>query len=136
MLSIFICILVIFLFWEISIEIFCVFLIHVFGGFAIEVGEVLFFYDYFGLFFLYCYDELGVHCGVYTGYYNVSNISYMNSSPQPFSFIPPTSDSCSHFKRNHFLHLLYMCTYFIATYSPSYPFSTKPPPSHGCQPFP
>jgi hypothetical protein len=29
-----------------------------------------------------------VPCGIYTGSYNISNISYMNSPPQPFFFIP------------------------------------------------
>jgi hypothetical protein len=49
---------------------------------------------------------VGVHCGIYTGSYNVSNISYMNSPPQPFFFIPLSPDSWNSFSRYHFLHLL------------------------------
>jgi hypothetical protein len=30
----------------------------------------------------------GEHCGIYTGSYNVSNVLYMNSPPQTFSFLP------------------------------------------------
>jgi hypothetical protein len=40
-------------------------------------------------FFLLCW--VGVHCGIYKSSYNVSNLSYFNSPPPPFSFIslPP-----------------------------------------------
>jgi hypothetical protein len=34
---------------------------------------------------------VGVHCGICKSSYNVSNISYLNSPSQPFSFIPPPS---------------------------------------------
>jgi hypothetical protein len=30
----------------------------------------------------------GVHCGIYAGSYNISNTSYLDSPPQPFSFTP------------------------------------------------
>jgi hypothetical protein len=33
---------------------------------------------------------LGVHCGIYKSLYNISNLSYMNSTPLSFSFNPLT----------------------------------------------
>jgi hypothetical protein len=53
-------------------------LTHIFWG---EEPYALFIY------LLLCW--VGIHCSIYSGSYNVSNISYLNSPPQLFSFIPP-----------------------------------------------
>jgi hypothetical protein len=46
-----------------------------------------------GDFFLLLLYWVEVRCGIYTGSYNVSNVSYMNSPPPPFTFIPPSPNS-------------------------------------------
>jgi hypothetical protein len=38
-----------------------------------------------------------VHCGIYKSSYNISNISYLNSLPSPFSFISLSAHSWSSF---------------------------------------
>jgi hypothetical protein len=62
---------------------------------------------------LFCFYFIGlgrgVHCGIYKGSYNTSNISYLNSLSPPFSFLSPH-------------------TIFIP-YSPSYTLSPPPPSS-------
>jgi hypothetical protein len=40
------------------------------------------------LYFIFYCCAGGVHCGSYKSSYNISNISYLNSPPPPFSFIP------------------------------------------------
>jgi hypothetical protein len=67
-----------------------------------------------------------VHCGIYKGSYNVSNISYLNSPPPVLSFLPPSSSSWNSFNRHHFC--IYMDVYtFFTPNSPSYPLSLLPP---------
>jgi hypothetical protein len=55
----------------------------------------------------------GVHCGIYKSSYNVSNISYLNSSPQPLSFIVPPW-LMEQFQQVSFFHL-HTCLYIIWT---------------------
>jgi hypothetical protein len=55
---------------------------------------------------------VGVTCGIYKCFYNVSNISYLNPPPLP----PPTPGSWSSFNRYHFciyIHVYSFCTAFI-----------------------
>jgi hypothetical protein len=47
-----------------------------------------FWYSYF-LFFLLLLCWVEIHCGIYKSSYNISNISFLNSPPPPFSFISP-----------------------------------------------
>jgi hypothetical protein len=53
-------------------------------------GFVLFlkYFNYIAFLFFLIFIVLGVHCGVYKSSYNMSNISYWNSPPPSFSFIP------------------------------------------------
>jgi hypothetical protein len=91
----------------------------------------LFFFFSFLFFLLLCW--VGVHCGIYKSSYSISNISYLNSSPPSFSFIPYLIISRS-FKGYHFSIYIHVYTLF-APYSPSTPFphllspptSTNPP---------
>jgi hypothetical protein len=54
------------------------------------VRQVRFVFYFIYLFFIIV--VLGVHCGIYKSSYNAPNMSYLNSSPQSFSFIfPPTT---------------------------------------------
>jgi hypothetical protein len=64
---------------------------------------------------------MGVHCGIYTGSYNVSNISNMNSPPPLFSFISP-SWFLKEFHRYHFFIYLqvYNFLHHIHPTSPSH----------------
>jgi hypothetical protein len=78
---------------------------------------------------------VGVYCGIYTGSYNVSNISYMNLPPQQFSFIPPPPIP-GVVSTGITFAFTYICIHFISLYSPSYPLSSPPPSSHWCQTSP
>jgi hypothetical protein len=66
-----------------------------------------------------------VHCSIYQGSYNVSNISYMNSPPPLLPFIMISGS----FNRYHLCIYIHVYTFF-APYSSSYPLSLPPPPSH------
>jgi hypothetical protein len=66
------------------------------------------------------------------GYYNVSNISYMNSPPQLF-LIPLPSKSWSSFNRCYICMRLYVYTFFVLS-SPFYPFPQYLPPPTGVSP--
>jgi hypothetical protein len=76
-------------------------------------------------FFLLC--QVGVHCGIYKSSYN---ISYLNSTPPPFPFIPPSHHPWNGFNRFHFLNT---CTWYlhyiqgVGSHTPSLP----PAPSTG-----
>jgi hypothetical protein len=59
----------------------------------------------------------------------------MNSPPLLFSFISSSPNSWSSFNRYHCCIYIHVYTLF-APYSPSYPLSPSPLPSHWCQPFP
>jgi hypothetical protein len=58
---------------------------------------------------------VGVHFGIYTGSYNVWNTSFMNSPPQPFSFIlfPLTPGAVS---AGIIFAFTYMCTHFCTIF--------------------
>jgi hypothetical protein len=71
---------------------------------------------------------VGVHCGIYKGPYNASNISYLNSTSPPL--YPAAPDSWDSFNRYHFCIHIHVYTLF-APYSSSYPL--PPPCSHWCQ---
>jgi hypothetical protein len=76
-----------------------------------------------------------VPCVIYTGYYNVSNMSYMISPPQPFSLFPspPIPGVVS---TGIIIVFIYMCTHFFAPYSPSYPIFLSLSPPTGANPAP
>jgi hypothetical protein len=75
-------------------------------------------------FLLLCW--VGVHCGIFKGSYNVSTLSYLNSSPPPFSFI------CTPHLRNSFNRYLFSVYSYVYTvfvpYLPSYTISLPPTP--------
>jgi hypothetical protein len=54
---------------------------------------------------------LGVHCGIYKSSYNISNISYLNSTSPPLSF-DSLSNSWNSFNRYHF-PFTYVCTQYL-----------------------
>jgi hypothetical protein len=64
---------------------------------------------------------VGVHYGIYTRSYNVSNISYVNSLPLPFSFIPPPPIPGVVSISKDFV-FTYVCTYFLNHIHPPTPF--------------
>jgi hypothetical protein len=67
--------------------------------------------------------------GIYKGSYNISNISYLNSSLPPFFFILLSPHSWNRFNRYLFCIYIHVYTVF-APYSPSCTFSPSPPSSH------
>jgi hypothetical protein len=86
----------------------------------------MYFVGFFKVFFpLLCW--VSVHCGIYKGSYNVSNISHLNSNPVPHSFIPPCSDSWKSFNRLH-IFCIYIHVYILfAPYSSSWSFPQHMP---------
>jgi hypothetical protein len=77
----------------------------------------------------------GGTCGIFKDSYNVSNISYLNSSLPPLLFILPPLDSWKSFNRYHFCIYIHVYAFF-ALYSPSYPLSHHLSPSHWCHTLP
>jgi hypothetical protein len=64
--------------------------------------------------FLFCFLLLllcwvGVHCGIYKSYYNVSNLNW---HPVPFSFISFSPHSWNSFNRYHFSICIHVYTIF------------------------
>jgi hypothetical protein len=59
---------------------------------------------------------VGVHCSIYKGSYNVSNISYLNSPPALLSISFLSPNSWNSFNRYHFCIYVYVYTLF-ALYS-------------------
>jgi hypothetical protein len=72
----------------------------------------------------------GVHCGIYKSSYNVSNISYLNSSPQPLSFIVPPW-LMEQFQQVSFFHL-HTCLYITWTLFTLLSLPLPPPLLHCC----
>jgi hypothetical protein len=70
-----------------------------------------------------------VHCDIYKGSYNVSNMSYLNS-PLHHSPLSPHPHSRNSFNRYLFSVHIHKYTVF-ALYSPSYTLSLPPPPPTG-----
>jgi hypothetical protein len=69
---------------------------------------------------------MGVHCGTYIGYYNISNISCMTSPPHHFpSSHPPLTPGV--LSTGIIFAFTYMCIHFIVLYSPFYFLSPTPP---------
>jgi hypothetical protein len=62
-------------------------------------------------------------------FYNISNISYLNSPPLSFSFIILYLHSWNSFNRSHFSIFIHVYTVF-ALCSPSYTLSLHHPPLH------
>jgi hypothetical protein len=76
------------------------------------------------------YIMLWVHCYIYKGSYNISNMSELNLSPPSFSSIS-SPHSWNSFNRPHFS--IYIHVYIVfEPYSPSYTLSPSPC-SHGYQ---
>jgi hypothetical protein len=79
-----------------------------------RMGYTLWNYKIFKILLLLC---VGIHCGIYKGFYNISNISHLNSPPLPFSFTSlPTLEK--YFQTVSFFLFTFICTHF-APYSPS-----------------
>jgi hypothetical protein len=78
---------------------------------------------------------VGAHCGICTGSYNASNISYMNSPPQPFSFFSPSLYYWSSFNTYHFCIYLHVYTFYCTVFIllPLFP-HTYPPPTGASPP--
>jgi hypothetical protein len=66
-----------------------------------------------------------VHCGIYKGSYNVSNISYLNPSPLLLSFITPIPGT---FSTGIIFAFTYVCYILFPPYSSSYSFPCHLPP--------
>jgi hypothetical protein len=66
----------------------------------------------FLFFLLLCWVE--IHCRIYKNSYNISNISYLNSPPPPFSFISPSPHSWNSFNSYHF-SIYNTCVHSICT---------------------
>jgi hypothetical protein len=83
---------------------------------------------------------MGVHCGIYKGFYSVSTVSYLNSPPALLLFMLPSPDSRNSFNRYH-LHL-HTSVYIFVPYLVSYPLCLSSisilitSPSNWCQPSP
>jgi hypothetical protein len=77
-------------------------------------------------FLLLCW--LGVNCGIYKISHNMYNISYLNSPPPPFYFIP-LPPCLEEFPKTNFFLFVFTCTVF-APYSPFHTLSLPPPLSH------
>jgi hypothetical protein len=86
---------------------------------------------FFPLFLLLCWVE--VHYGIYKSSYNITNISYFNSPPPPFSFICPCSHSWNSFNWSHFSIYINVYTVF-APYSPLHTLSPPFLPPTGANP--
>jgi hypothetical protein len=74
---------------------------------------------------------VGVHCGIYKGSCNMSNISYLNSPPPLLSFISLSPVCWNNINNYHFCIYMHVYTFFAAN-SSSYLLSPPSPPSHGC----
>jgi hypothetical protein len=74
----------------------------------------------------------GVHCDIYIGSYNVANISPMNSSPYPFSFISPPLIPGVVSTGIIFCKFLHVYTVLHHIHLPT-PFPPTPLPSHWYQ---
>jgi hypothetical protein len=77
----------------------------------------------------------GGNCGIYKSSYNVPNISCLNSTPLPLSFIPPSPHYRNGFNRYHFCIYIHVYTFFVL-YSPSYLLSCHLPSPTGINPTP
>jgi hypothetical protein len=66
--------------------------------------------------------------------YNISNISFLNSLPPPFSFILPFRHSWSSLNRYHFSIYIHMCAVFGQCTLP-HPFLNYSPTSHSYHPL-
>jgi hypothetical protein len=86
-------------------------------------GDVILFLNFFPL--LLC--GIGIHCGIYKAFYNVSNILCLNS---PHPLIPGIVSARITFA------FIYMCTNFLHHIHPPIPFSHHIPPSTGANPNP
>jgi hypothetical protein len=69
-------------------------------------------------FFHYCCAGMGAHCGIDTGSYYVSNVSYMSSSSPLLSFTLSYPNSWSSFSRYHFCIyiLVYTLPFFLEVF--------------------
>jgi hypothetical protein len=83
------------------------------------------------IFLIYCCAGWGLHCGIHIHFGNVSNISYLNSSTPPLSFIPLSYHSWK-FSTGMIFEFTYMCTQVLRNFHPVLPF-LPPPASHWCQ---
>jgi hypothetical protein len=72
-------------------------------------ASLIFLSSFFKFYFIVIW--VGVHCGFYKGSYNILNMSYLNSLPPPFFFIP-NPHSWNSFNRYLFL-LLQLCIHSV-----------------------
>jgi hypothetical protein len=82
----------------------------------------------FGCFFPLLLWWVGLQCGIYKGFCNVSNISYMNSPPLPFFFILPLPRFLEKLKWILFLHLHKHVHIFCTIFTLLSPLANTPPP--------
>jgi hypothetical protein len=68
-----------------------------------------------------------VHCGIYKDSYNVSTISYLNSSLLLLPFIFPSPDSWNRFNRYHFYIYMHVYTFFCTVFTLLHSFPTTFP---------
>jgi hypothetical protein len=81
------------------------------------------------IYLLLCW--VGVRCGIYKCY-SLSNVSYSNSLPLPFFFLPSSPIPGNSFNSFHFSIFMHVYTVF-APYLPSFSISPPPLPSHWYQ---
>jgi hypothetical protein len=93
---------------------------------SLERKSIITIFIFWIYFLLLCL--VGVLCGIHKSSYNISNVSYLNSPPPPFSFISPTLHSRNSFNRSHFSTCMHMYTVFTPYSPPSWfpPFLPAP----------
>jgi hypothetical protein len=82
----------------------------------------------FMFFVYYCCAGWG-YLGIYKSYYNLSNISHLNSSPSPFSLNPTLPHSWNSFNGYHFLFVCLHTHYLYYIHSLTPLTYVLPPPS-------
>jgi hypothetical protein len=106
-----------------SVVLFCLEMIALWGPIIQFIYLFIFIYENCILFIylsLLCW--VGVYCGIYKSFYNIPNMSYLNSLPPPFSFISsPLPHSWNSFNRYHF-SFTYKSTQYLYHIHPPSPF--------------
>jgi hypothetical protein len=82
--------------------------------------------------FVYLLSWVDIHCGIYKNFYNVSNISYLNSPPPQLSLFLPSPYSWNSFSKYHFWIFTHVSTLLCTVFTLLLPFLSSPslPPPH------